>query len=253
MIRLGRISYLNMAPVFFGLDSDVEQVEGVPTELNQALLAGRVDVAPVSSIAWARSAERLLVLPRLCVSSDGAVGSIQLVAKVPLEQVRSIAVTPESATSVVLARILVPDAEHLPLGDPADATLLIGDAALRSAYEDPTPHHDLGRLWRERTGLPMVFALWACADPPPPGTAELEDALVASIRRAHQEPERLARECARRYGYPAGFVARYFERLRYDFGSREREGLEAFLELAVEAGELDAAPELRFAGEAVPA
>jgi chorismate dehydratase len=253
VIRLGRIAYLNMAPVFFELAADVEEVVGVPTELNRALLRGDVDVAPVSSIAWARNADGLRVLPRLCVSSDGAAGSIQLVSRRPRERIRSIAVTPESATSVVLARILVPDAEHVPLGEPADATLLIGDAALRSAFDDPTPHHDLGRLWSSRTGLPMVFALWACADPPPPGVAELEDALVASIRLSREQPERLASEAARRYGYPAGFLARYFERLRYDFGEREREGLEAFLELAKEVGELDAVPELRFVRETVTA
>jgi chorismate dehydratase len=253
VIRLGRISYLNMAPVFFRLDADVEQVEGVPTELNRALLAGEVDLAPVSSIAWARNADRLLVLPRLCVSSDGAAGSIQLVTRLPVERVRSIAVTPESATSVVLARVLLPDADHVPLGETADATLLIGDGALRSAYEDPTPHHDLGRLWTQRTGLPMVFALWACADPPPAGVAELEDALVSSLEHAREEPERLATESAERYGYPPGFLARYFERLRYDFGPREREGLETFLELARDAGELGAVPELRFAGQAVAA
>jgi chorismate dehydratase len=253
VIKLGRISYLNMAPVFFGLDADVEEVEGVPTELNRSLLTGEVDLAPVSSIAWARNADRLIVLSRLCVSSEGAAGSIQLITRLPLERVRSIAVTPESATSVVLARVLLPDAEHVPLGEPADATLLIGDAALRSAYEDPTPHHDLGRLWAERTGLPMVFAVWASADPPPPGVVELEEALVTSVRRARQEPERLATESAGRYGYPPGFLARYFERLRYDFGPREREGLETFLELAKDAGELDAVPDLRFAGQAVPA
>jgi chorismate dehydratase len=253
VIRLGRISYLNMAPVFFGLDADVEEVEDVPTELNRALLAGEVDLAPISSIAWARNADRLLVLRGLCVSSDGAAGSIQLITRLPLERVRSIAVTPESATSVVLARVLLPDADHVPLGEPADATLLIGDAALRSAYQDPTPHHDLGRLWAQRTGLPMVFAVWACVEPPPPGVAELEEALVTSVRRAREEPERLATESAERYGYPPGFLARYFERLRYDFGPRERKGLETFLELAKDAGELDVVPELRFAGQAVAA
>ena len=50
MIRLGRISYLNMAPVFHGLEADVEEVLGVPTELNAALMDGQVDVAPSSSI-----------------------------------------------------------------------------------------------------------------------------------------------------------------------------------------------------------
>src|SRR5919106_3674948 len=179
--------------------------------------------------------------------------SIQLITRLPLERVRSIAVTPESATSVVLARVLLPDADHVPLREPADATLLIGDAALRSAYQDPTPHHDLGRLWAQRTGLPMVFAVWACAEPPPPAVAELEEALVTSVRRAREEPERLATESAERYGYPPGFLARYFERLRYDFGPREREGLETFLELARDAGELDAVPELRFAGQEVAA
>src|SRR3954452_20709387 len=102
MIRLGRIGYANMAPVFFRLEADVEEVSGVPTDLNRRLVAGEIDVAPISSIEYARNADRLRVLPRMCVSSEGAVDSIQLVSKKPLEQVRVVAVTPESATSVVL-------------------------------------------------------------------------------------------------------------------------------------------------------
>jgi chorismate dehydratase len=254
MVKLGRISYVNMAPVFYRLEAEVEEVAGVPTELSRALLAGEVDVAPIPSIEWARNANTLRLLPRLCVSSEGAVDSIQLVSPLPLEQVRSVAVTPESATSAVLARVLLPEAEHMPLGEAADAKLLIGDAALRSAFEDPTPHHDLGRLWAERTGLPMVFAVWACADPPPEELADLEDALVASIRLARAEPEQLARAASERYGYPAGFLARYFEKLRYRFGPRERAGLYTFLELARDAGELGRVPELRFVHqERVPA
>jgi chorismate dehydratase len=251
--RLGRISYVNMAPVFYRLEAEVEEIQGVPTELNRRLLAGELDVAPISSIEYARNADRLRLLPRLCVSSEGAVDSIQLVSRKPLEHVRTVAVTPESATSVVLTKVLLPDADHVPLGEEADAKLLIGDAALKSAFEDPTPHYDLGRLWQERTGLPMVFAVWACPEPLQAGLAELEDALVASVRLARAEPERLAFEASGRYGYPAGVLARYFEKLRYSFGPRERAGLMTFLELAQEAGELDEVPELRFVREAVPA
>ena len=160
----------------------------------------------------------LLLLPRLCVSSEGAVDSIQLVSSTPLERIRTVAVTPESATSVVLTKVLLPDAEQVPLGEEAEATLLIGDAALKSAFEDPTPHHDLGRLWLERTGLPMVFAVWAAPEPLHPGLIELEDALVASVRAARADPASLAHEASERYGYPAGFLARYFEKLRYRFG-----------------------------------
>ena len=242
-----------MAPVFFRVDADVEEIQGVPTELNRRLLNDELDAAPISSIEYARNADRLRLMPRLCVASEGAVDSIQLVSKKPLEQVRAVAVTPESATSVVLTKVLLPEAEHVPLGELADATLLIGDAALKSAFEDPTPHYDLGRLWLERTGLPMVFAVWACPDPVRPGLVELEDALVASVRRARAEPETLAHEAAARYSYPAGFLARYFEKLCYRFGPRERAGLMTFLELAHDVGELDEVPELRFVREAVPA
>jgi len=249
MIRLGRISYVNMAPVFYRLQADVEEVSGVPTELNRLLVSGAIDVAPISSIEYARHADTLRLLPRLCVSSEGAVDSIQLVSRIPLAQIRSVAVTPESATSVVLTRVLLPKAELLPLDVEADAKLLIGDAALKSAFEDPTPHHDLGRLWLEKTGLPMVFAVWAAPEPVAPGLPELEHALVASVRLARSEPERLAREASERYGYPAGFLARYFEKLRYSFGPRERAGLYTFLEMACDVGELEHVPELRFVHE----
>jgi chorismate dehydratase len=254
VIRLGRISYVNMAPVFFRLDAEVDEVQGVPTELNGRLVAGELDLAPISSIEYARHAERLRILPRLCVSSEGAVDSIQLVSKLPLEHVRSVAVTPESATSVVLVRVLLPEATHVPLGEPADAKLLIGDAALQSAFEDPTPHYDLGRLWLERTGLPMVFAVWAAPEPTADGLLDLQEALVNSVRAARAEPEALAYQASNRYGYPPGFLARYFEKLRYSFGPRERAGLLTFLEMARDVGELGEVPELRFvtpAGAAV--
>jgi chorismate dehydratase len=246
MIRLGRISYVNMAPVFFRLDTEVDEVQGVPTELNGRLVSGELDLAPISSIEYARNAQRLRILPRLCVSSEGAVDSIQLVSKLPLEHVRSVAVTPESATSVVLVRVLLPEATQVPLGEEADAKLLIGDAALQSAFQDPTPHYDLGRLWLERTGLPMVFAVWAAPEPTAEGLLDLQEALVNSVRAARAEPETLAYEASERYGYPPGFLARYFEKLRYSFGPRERAGLLTFLELARDAGELAEVPELRF-------
>jgi chorismate dehydratase len=143
--------------------------------------------------------------------------------------------------------VLLPQAEHLPHdAEGADAKLLIGDAALRSAFEDPTPHYDLGRLWLERTGLPMVFAVWAAPEPVVAGLGELEHALVASVRLARAEPEVLAHEASARYGYPAGYLARYFEKLRYSFGPRERAGLYTFLEMARDVGELEQVPELRF-------
>ncbi len=252
-MRLGRISYVNMAPVFYGLEADVEEITGVPTELSRMLLDGEIDIAPIPSIEYARNADRLRILPRVCVSSEGAVDSIQLVTRMPFGQVRSVAVTPESATSVVLTRILLPKAEILPLGANADAKLLIGDAALHSAYEDPTPHYDLGRLWLERRG-----SRWSSPSGPHPSRSpkgSSSSSTRSSPRSASPGPSRSSSRARRAtlYGYPAGFLARYFEKLRYSFGPRERAGLYTFLEMARDAGELDHVPELRFVREEVVA
>ena len=81
MIKLGRIGYANMAPVFYRLVAEVEEVVGVPTELNRLLLDREIDIAPISSIEYARNADTLRLLPRICVSSEGAVDSIQLVTR----------------------------------------------------------------------------------------------------------------------------------------------------------------------------
>jgi predicted solute-binding protein len=94
--------------------------------------------------------------------------------------------------------------------------------------------------------------VWAAPEPLADGLVELEEALVQSVRVARAEPEQLAYEASERYGYPAGFLARYFEKLRYRFGPRERAGLYTFLELARDVGELDEVPEFRFVNGRVP-
>src|SRR2546423_5228688 len=110
-----------MPPVFYRPDAEVEELVGGPTALTRALPGGECDLAPISSIEYARNADCLRILPRLCVSSEGAVDSIQLVSKLPLEHVRVIAVTPESATSVVLTKVLLPEADHVLLDRESEA------------------------------------------------------------------------------------------------------------------------------------
>jgi predicted solute-binding protein len=99
----------------------------------------------------------------------------------------------------------------------------------------------------------MVFAVWAAREPVADGMLDLQDALVASLRQARAQPETLAYESSERYGYPPGFLARYFEKLHYSFGPRERAGLLTFLELARDVGELERVPELRFVAAEEPA
>jgi chorismate dehydratase len=256
MLRLGRVSFINTFPVEWALarhldPEEVREVAAVPTELNRMLSAGELDVANVSSVEYANNPERYVLLPSLCVGSDGAVESVQLITQLPLPAVHSVAVTSASATSVALVRVLVPHAEIRPEGAEADARLLIGDAALHSAFSDPTPHHDLGALWRERTGLPMVFAVWAAQrDCDPSALARVDRALSGAVAEASEHADLVARAAGERHGFPAGYLARYFEKLRYGFGERERAGLQRFYALAAERGAIAGTPELRFADTA---
>jgi chorismate dehydratase len=257
-IRLGRVSFINTYPVEWALgrhlpEGEAIEVTGVPTALNRMLRAGEIDVANCSSIEYAAAPERYVLLPSLCVGSDGAVDSVQLITDLPLERVRTIAATSQSATSATLCRVLLPEASLVAEDASADARLLIGDNALRSALEDPTRHYDLGELWRERTGRPMVFAVWAArAEVAPERLAAVDHALRAAVAEASENARQVALDASARFGFPAGYLARYFDRLRYRFGARERAGLEQFYALATDIGVIPSAPPLRFADAALP-
>lgn len=256
-LRVGRISALNMYPLYHYLAGPEGRglafVDGLPTALNDALVGGELDISAVSSIAYARNAEDLIMLPDACIAAEGAVDSIQVFSRVPFGDLRSVAITPHSATSVALLRVLVgPLVEFRPLEGPAkeateDGVLLIADEALETLRAgDFQVHTDLSELWRCRTGLPMVFAVWAVrrsvAGRQPEAVAAFSKLLRAARADYRREPRVVARAAAERFGLTERDVAAYFERLRYGFGPPERQGLSHFLELAQRAGELTQVP-----------
>jgi chorismate dehydratase len=60
---------------------------------------------------------------------------------------------------------------------PHDAVLVIGDAALHLSSRSSYPVRlDLGEEWKEWTGLPFVFAVWAAR----------RDAPIARVQTVHQ-------------------------------------------------------------------
>ena len=261
-LRVGRISALNMYPIYHHLAAArtpaLAFTDGLPTALNRGVLDGDLDVSAMSSIAYARHARDLILMPVASIAAAGAVESIQLFSRVPFEEVRTAAVTPHSATSVTLLRILLgPRAGRFQAleGRPEDAlrevdgVLLIADEALRGLVEPFAPHRtDLAERWRARTGRPMVFAVWAARADAARRSPEALEELAALLRHAQAryaaDPEAVVRAAAARFPFPAPFIRAYFRRLRYGFGEAERAGLARFLELARSVGELDELPVL---------
>ncbi|MHB8858683.1 MAG: menaquinone biosynthetic enzyme MqnA/MqnD family protein [Thermoleophilia bacterium] len=267
-INIGHFEFLNGYPLYYGLEKGAgwgcfNLVHGVPTYLNGLLLEGKLDISPISSIEYAGNSDRLLLLPRLSITADGVVDSIRLISKVPFEEVGKVALTGQSATSVVLLKILLKqkyglDAAFSPLRTGAaealeehEGVLLIGDQALEACYHGTWEHcYDLGREWKEFTGLPMVFALWAVtreffasrADE----TYEVEDRLLYSVDYCRGHWEEVVAAAAKVYPFEPELLRSYFAKLRYDFTDDYRRGLEEFYRRAAEIGAVGSAPALEF-------
>ena len=178
--KIGHISFLNVLLLNFGYKNtaqDLNIVYGVPTFLNNELKAGKIEISNISSIEYARQAENLLILPKICVRANSDVTSIVLVSRKPIETLKNdkIVLTSKSATAQCLLKIILHESYHLtpnyetravkienPVEKDATAALLIGDDALFIYLHPPKNFYvyDLGREWHKLTGRQMVYALW---------------------------------------------------------------------------------------------
>lgn len=269
MLRLGHIDYSNCFPVHAllldqGMPDGITLRVGVPAVLNAELRAGQVDVAPCSSIEFARQAERYRLLPGLVIGSAGPVQSILLEGAAAMEDLdgREVALPTASATSVVLLRILLElrlgvrpryrwfdqSGEADPVGDGAAAALWIGDRAMLRAERSGRPLTDLGEVWYAWTGLPFAFAVWQTSvGPERDGELRtLHGLLLESLAYFEENADALAERHAARFDMTPERLARYWRTLRFRFDAPMQEGLLHFFRLAAELREAPAVSTLRW-------
>lgn len=248
-LRIGAVSYLNSKPLIEDLAElarDAELILDVPSRLADDLSAGDLDVALIPSVEVLRDAEYEIVSDA-CVATRGPVLSVKLFSRVPVAQIRTLALDEGSRTSATLARVLLaerfgvrPATELLPLGfatedTSADAVLLIGDRAMKPPREQFVATWDLGEEWTQWTGLPFVFAMWAARRDCELG--DVEEALCRSRDRGVDRMADIARREAPKLGITAELAHDYLaHNLHFTLGSAERAGLRLFQELAVKLG-----------------
>ncbi|MEQ1568612.1 MAG: MqnA/MqnD/SBP family protein, partial [Myxococcota bacterium] len=239
MARIGTVGYLNARPLSDQVDIDRHTlVLAHPAEVARMLRDREVDVALVP-VAAVLAEPGYKIVPGTCVGSAGPVASVVLVADTPPEQWTRVVLDGVSRTSVVLAQLLLkhgplsqrvspdlkielapPNGAH-PQVRKTTAALVIGDLARTVNH----PHRiDLATEWREWTGLPFVFAVWA-------GRADLDPEVVrhlASAGRAGVD------DVPRRYAN--GDLKYLTENLRYPLDDAALTGLRRFAALAFRAG-----------------
>lgn len=246
---IGAVSYLNTRPLVYGLEDRLPEWKlefDLPSRLADRFHAGELSVALIPVVELLRG-EGYEVLPDACIACDGPVWSVKLVSRVAPSAIRSIALDEGSRTSVCLVRLLMrhfwkvqPVESPLPVTADwteidEDAALIIGDRAMRCADAGFPWQWDLGELWREWTGLPFVFAVWAAR--PDIVTPELVESLAAARDAGLAAAGKIADESCGAYGLTARQCHSYLtEYLRFRLGSRERMGLELFASRVQESG-----------------
>jgi len=271
--RVGHIQFLNCLPLYDGLVRsrallDIDLRKDTPDRLSDMLIAGDLDIGPISLMPALANSSDLLVLPGLAVGSEGPVLSVVLVGTRPPEQLDGarVALGSTSRTSVVLSRILLeqrlgvrPTYEVMPpdlntMLQSADAAVLIGDVALRATYEaERLGLHltDLGAAWKDWTGLPMVFAVWAVraayAREHPETVREVHAAFVSSLRSSLDDLDAVAKRASRWEVFDAPTLAGYFRSLDFGLGPAQQAGIDEFVRRAAALGAVPPGSSLAYA------
>lgn len=234
----------------------------VPSSCAKALQQGAADIGIVPVITYATIPD-LVVIPRIAIAARGAVRSILLVSKVPIEEIRTVAVDSSSRTSVALTQVLLTKffggKRRLISMDPhlecmlaqCEAALIIGDPALM-ARTDGLYCYDLAQLWHERTGKPFVFAVWTVRRQ---AIAEMRHGLpLAEIFQRSRDNglkpcnvEQIARDWSPRLGLTEEDIRSYLcNNIYYELDDPCLDGLKLFFQYAAECDAAPQAPELSF-------
>ena len=270
-LRLGRIGYLNVLPIYHPLEAGVisheyEIVSGPPALLNSMMARGELHVSSASCFEYARNPHKYYLVEDLSIGSHGPVMSVLLLSRKPFDALdgETVLITGETATSVALLRLLLTQkygvnarfvtgnvSHSLTSGTPPVAFLAIGDEALRLRRHPDYPYRlDMAEAWRDWTHLPFIFGIWVVSRAAADARLFRSDP-VALLRRArdwglaHMEVilDLTGHGCPLNREELAFY---YTHGLTYSLREPELAGLRLFYEKLAAAGMIPAAPELRF-------
>ncbi len=258
--RIGMVNYINTAPIYEPwLDSvhrpDWQVVEAPPATLNKLLAAAQLDLGFVSSYEYCKRPEGYRILADLSISADGPVGSVFLFSRCPLADLDAaqVLLSSQSETSVALVRIILEDfigvkpcfvggeiggIDHAPF----QAILAIGDDALRLSAEGQFPHRfDLGEIWKDHTGLPFVFAVFAVREEFCRQSPLILEEVHRQLLRCHQQGMTqlgaISARVASRIPMAVALCEEYLSGIKYDLNVAKQQALAAFCVLLIRRGE----------------
>ncbi len=278
--RIGISPDADLAPLFFPFeagwaDMPAETIihNGSIAELEKLLLAGELEVAPVTPLTYAHNFAKLRVLPTPVRAFDLASDSTFLICVKRPDQLESarVAVSPNSSTSEAILKLiaaqyygLTPETSPVAseaaaleaLQGPYEACLISGEAAMRAAGWAKAKGYfveDLTKAWWIMSGLPVplyLFAVrldWIEKEKEAPA---LVRSLMLTFRRAilqsQEQLPTLLSHMETRTGLPPDALEAHYRLQRYDLNEAHLRGLMEFYRRAHTAGLSPAIDDLQF-------
>jgi len=253
-VSMGKISYINASPVYYGLDHGLlpdwlKMVADVPSVLNHKIKTGQIEVSPISAAFYAMNHRDLLLLPDLSISCHGRVMSVILSSKYAIDDLegKKVIFSQESASAASFLKMIFHQRNITPVyevGDvndfqtvstSADAVLVIGDAALIHPWENRFEHCiDLGQLWYDMTQLPFVFAVWVVrksfAQTDPVLAKEIHQLLLASKNKGYQHIDAVIEQGEHKLGIRKSKIKEYYDLLYCDLDDQKIKAMGIFFD-----------------------
>lgn len=252
VLKVGAVSFLNTKPLIYPLLNGQLQTEHislsvkVPSHLATQLSNRELDLGLIPIIEYFRAnaaGAGYCILPNIAIGSRGSVLSIQLFSRVPIQDIKHIALDTSSRSSVALLKILLAEKYHTnptfhacdPSTDPAtadtEAVLLIGDAALKNL--GATEYSiDLGSEWQELTELPFIYACWVTR-----GDVNLGNVLgllLEAKRLGIKQIPEIAQIESKKLGFSETLCRDYLQHhINYDLDESAIAGIQLYYKLAV--------------------
>jgi len=237
-IKIAAVSYLNTKPLLYGIEKapflkDIQLILEYPALIARGLQentidAGLVPVAAIPHIPGAR------IISEYGIAADGAVASVCIFSRQPIEQITTVYLDYQSRTSVKLAQVLLEQywkkeinylqapENYIDLIEGTTAGVIIGDRALIQRERFPYVY-DLAACWKEHTGLPFIFAAWV-ANKDLPADFLREFNAANAIGLAHLD------EIKKANPFPAYDLNVYYtENIRFRLDEQKQKGLDLFL------------------------
>ena len=269
-ISLGKISYINASPVYYGLDNGLlpdwlTMVPDVPSALNHKIITDQIEISPISAAFYAMNHETLLLLPDLSISCHGNVLSVLCASNYELDDLdqKTVMFSQESASAASFLKMIFslrqvyPDFKVGPVGNidlipsGVDAVMVIGDNALTQPWQEQYVHcFDLGGIWYEMTGLPFVFAVWvvreAFAKKYPEQVGQVLDLLHTSKKQGYAHIDDVILAGTQKLKLSHSLIKRYYDLLICDLDPLKIKAMKIFFESLYEQNILDTPAKVRF-------